>query len=378
MKKKTIINKGNYTMEPPEREERFEAIRAMGWEDAYHEYRRQWQVLPQERHVSAYPLLVDIELSSICNLHCPMCYTITEQFKRHVNAQLMDFELFKKIIDEIGGNVPALRLSFRGEPTLHPRFIDCIRYAKSRGIGEVSFLTNGSRLSPPYFQKIMEAGADWITLSVDGIGAAYEKIRSPLKFADTFNRIKAFHAIKLKAGACKPVIKVQTIWPAIRNTPEQYYNLIAPWVDLIAFNPLIDFNSHAEGVSYVDQFYCPQHYQRLVVGADGRVMMCANDENTEKPMGDAAKESISEIWHGKRLTAMRERHQSLEGFKQIGVCRRCYLPRAVDASETATVNGRQFSIANYTPPQTRLARQNIDRTDRHVIEATRQGSFPNP
>lgn len=350
MKRQTIIDKGNYSMESHEREERFDAMRAIGWEKSYHDYRRNWRMYPSERQVSAYPLLVDLELSSICNLKCPMCYTISDKFKQHVPAQVMDFDLFKKIIDEIGGKVPALRLSYRGEPTLHPRFIDCIRYAKTAGIGEVSFLTNGSRLAPPFFEEIMAAGADWITLSVDGTGAEYEQIRSPLKFVDTFERIKSIHAIKQKAGAARPVIKLQTIWPAIRRHPEQYYNLFLPWVDLIAFNPLIDFNSAADDLNCVDNFYCPQHYQRLVVGVDGRVMMCANDENTEEAIGNAAESSIQEIWHGRRLNAMRALHQSPEGFKQVDICRRCYLPRTVDTSETASVNGRIFSIPNYRPP----------------------------
>jgi radical SAM protein with 4Fe4S-binding SPASM domain len=347
MVKQTIINKGNYTMEPPEREARFNTIKAEGWEDIYDQYRQNWHLYAKDRHVSDYPLLVDVELSSLCNLSCPMCYTITSQFKRRVKAQLMDFALFKKIIDEIGGAVPALRLSLRGEPTLHPQFVDCICYAKRAGIREVSFLTNGSRLSDDYFRLIMEAGADWITLSVDGTGTEYEKIRSPLKFAKILNRIKSMHALKLETGRTKPVIKAQTIWPAIRHDPAQYYNLLAPWVDLIAFNPLINFNSRDDDIEYLDGFYCPQHYQRLVVGADGRVMMCANDENSEVIVGNATKESIWDIWHGRRLNTLRALHQSRHGFKQVGVCRKCYLPRAVDTSESAVVNGRRFVIQNY-------------------------------
>lgn len=351
--KETVIDKGNYTMEPPEREARFAAIQADGWEERYRQYRRNWRIFPQERRVSPYPLLVDVELSSLCNLKCPMCYTISDAFKERVRPRLMDFALFKKIIDEIGSYVPALRLSYRGEPTLHPRFVECIRYAKSAGIGEVSFLTNGSRLTPDYFGQIMEAGADWITLSVDGTGAEYEKIRSPLKFATMLERIKSFHALKTEASRRKPVIKIQTVWPAIRTDPAGYYNLLAPWVDLVAFNPLIDFHGQDDHICYLDNFYCPQHYQRLVVGADGQVMMCANDENSEEVLGNAIDESIKNIWHGRRLNAMRALHQSPRGFKQIGVCRRCYLPRAVETSETAVVNGRVFAVRNYVS-----ARQN--------------------
>src|SRR5260221_5241855 len=102
------INKGNYSMDTPEREARFEQFRGEGWETEYAAYRRNWTEYAQQQFVSEYPLLVDIELSSLCNLTCPMCYTITDEFKKQVNSTRMEWELYKRIIDEIGGHVPAI------------------------------------------------------------------------------------------------------------------------------------------------------------------------------------------------------------------------------------------------------------------------------
>ena len=180
------INKGNYSMDTSIREAKFEQYRGEGWESNYKDYREKWSSLAKSQVVSDYPLLVDIELSSICNLRCPMCYTITDEFNKVVNTTRMDFDLYKKIIDEIGGKVPAIRLSLRGEATLHPKFIDCISYAKERGIKEVSTLTHGGKLTLPYFEKMVKAGIDWITISIDGVGDVYENIRKPLKFNEFF------------------------------------------------------------------------------------------------------------------------------------------------------------------------------------------------
>ena len=60
----------------------------------------------------------------------------------------MDFDLFKKVIDEIAFKVPSIRLSLRGESTLHKNFVDCIKY-KENGIKEVSTLTHGFKLTIP-------------------------------------------------------------------------------------------------------------------------------------------------------------------------------------------------------------------------------------
>lgn len=341
------INKGNYSMDTPEREELFERYRAEGWEEEYREYRKNWVAFAKNKTISEYPLLVDAELASICNLKCPMCYTITDEFKEKVNVKLMDFKLFKKIINEITGKVPALRLSLRGEPTLHPKFVECIKYAKDNGIKEVSFLTNGSKLTSDFFGKVMEAGADWITISVDGMDDVYEGIRRPLKFRETLQKIIAIKETKRSHQSNKPVIKIQSVWPAIRENPEQYYNTFAPLADLIAFNPLIDYLGKDSEIVYDEDFSCPQHYQRLVIGADGLVMMCSNDEENLVAVGDANTESVHDLWHGERLGSIRELHKRKGGFRKLVPCRKCYLPRLTEDTEKAVVNGREFIVKNY-------------------------------
>lgn len=236
-----VINKGNYSFETQEREELFHQYKGEAWSEEYKEYRKNWEEYPKKLYVSKYPLLVDIELASVCNLKCPMCYTITDEFKQKVNAKFMSFDLFKKIVDEIAEDVPAIRLSLRGESTLHPKFIECIEYAKNKGIKEISFLTNGSKLDRENFIKMMKAGASWITVSFDGLREEYESIRRPLKYEENLNKIKEIKKIKDEFGSHKPVIKIQAIWPSIKNDPQEFYNTFEPYVDLIAFNPLIDF-----------------------------------------------------------------------------------------------------------------------------------------
>ena len=334
-------------MDTPEREAEFEARRGYGWEAGYADYRNKWSEYAKNQIIGDFPLLVDIELSTVCNLRCPMCYTITDGFKKDVKVTRMDWDLYTKIIDEIAGKVPAIRLSLRGEATLHKRFIDCISYAKKSGIKEVSTLTHGGKLTLPFFKKIADAGIDWITISVDGVGETYEKIRKPLKFDDLLGKIKAIKKYKDEHGLKRPVIKVQGIWPAIRENPKLYYDTLGPYVDLVAFNPLIDLLGKDTHIEYLENYTCPQQYQRLVIGADGLVMKCANDELNSEVVGDIKTETVHEIWHGEKLTAVRELHMRDRGFLESPVCKRCCLPRKT-ADEPAEIDGRSFSVKNYT------------------------------
>lgn len=346
MNDKTPINKGNYDMETAERNALFEKYRGEGREQEYRDYRNKWVTYAKEQYVSEWPLLVDIELSSVCNLKCPMCYTITEEFKSKINARLMDASLYYSIIDEIAEHVPAIRLSLRGEPTLHPQFVDFIKYAKQKGIMEVSFLTNGSKLTDSFIKQIIIAGADWVTVSVDGMAEEYNAIRKPITFHEIYHRLKRFHDIKQELGTHRPVVKIQGIWPAVRPNAEEYYNTFSPIVDQIAFNPLIDYLDKDEQILYEKEFCCPQHYQRIIIASDGQALMCSNDEDNMQVIGNRNTETIYEIWHGDKLNEIRMLHQKGK-FLEIPVCRKCYLPRATDENEKAYVNGREIIIKNY-------------------------------
>ena len=101
-------------------------------------------------------------------------------------------------------------------------------------------------------------------------------------------KIKAIKQYKIDNNLNRPVIKVQGIWPAIKENPQLYYDTFYPYVDLIAFNPLIDYldNDEDDKVDYIENFTCPQQYQRLVIGADGLVMKCSNDENNDEVVGN--------------------------------------------------------------------------------------------
>jgi MoaA/NifB/PqqE/SkfB family radical SAM enzyme len=221
-----------------------------------------------------------------------MCYTRTDEFKKLVKRQLMDFGLFKRLVDEcVKYRTYSIRISLRGEPFLHPDVIEMIRYAKNAGIKEVSSLTNNYRLTPEMFEQAMKAGLDWLTISFDGLGETYEWVRQPSKFEESSEKIREYKRIKDKAGSVKPVLKVQSVWPAIEDSAQEYYDFFEPYVDMIASNTLIDYLHKDKNIEYLEDFDCPVLYQRLAVSSDGKVI-CPNDELGECAFGDAHKESL--------------------------------------------------------------------------------------
>jgi len=347
------INKGQFRVSSRTKNFKFELHRGQGHLLSYIANRIKWHLYPRIHKVSRYPPHVDIEISSVCDLDCPMCYTTTEEFKKIAGRGFIDFDLFKKIVDECGQNgVYSVRISFRGEPFLHPKAFEMIEYAKTHGIKEVATLTHGGGLDEEKFEKLIDLGLDWLTISFDGIGETYDKIRAPLKFEDAVKKIKNYQQIKKRRKVVKPVIKVQTIWPAISKNPEEYYNIFNPIVDQVASNPLIDYLCNDTDILYEDNFTCPQLWERLVIASDGRALLCSNDELSEHIIGDLKKESVFEVWHGKKMTEARKIQIRHMGVQKIIPCKKCYLPRKTQ-TEYEKIDDRVVKIDNYIKrPQT--------------------------
>jgi len=274
-------------------------------------------------------------------MKCPMCYTVTEAFKASVPHVNMDFSLFKRVVDELADHhVFSIRLSWRGEPTLNRHFLDCVRYAKQKGIREVDSLTNALKLTREMFAELVDLKMDWLTISFDGVGSTYDEIRAPAKYPEMVDKIRCFSEIKKQKKSRKPVIRLQGIWPAIMRDPETYFDTFEPLVDEISTNTLLDYLHNDQNVEYLKDFVCPVPFQRLVIGSDGRAFMCINDELGRKPVGDVRSQTVHQIWNGPGLAEVRRVHMQNKGYETFAPCRQCYLPR-----KTVTV---PYKVGNRT------------------------------
>ena len=53
----------------------------------------------------------------------------------------------------------------------------------------------------------------------------------------------------------------------------------------------------------------------MVVGSDGKVMLCSMDEEGDHIVGDANLQTIYEIWHGEKMSKAREMHSKKMDLK---------------------------------------------------------------
>ncbi len=293
-----------------------ELRRSKGKRLAYLKNRWQWKYWPRNK-VPDFPLNIDIESSSQCQIACDHCF---RQYMPMNEDEHMSLDLFKKIAKECGEHgLFTLKFSMRGEPLLNPHIVEMVAYAKQCGIKEVWINTNGGKLSEELSRELMRAKVDWITMSFDGLRDVYESVRRPLKYNKQIERLRALRKARDELHPdCN--LNVQTIWSAIKDNPEEYVTLMKGIVDRVAINPDMDFEDFI--LEPDDEFVCPRLWQRMAITSTGNYLKCPSDFEMEEIMGNAWDMGVKEAWD---ILQGRQRELHLSGHKKDSeVCQKCH------------------------------------------------------
>ncbi|MFH1091999.1 MAG: radical SAM/SPASM domain-containing protein [Pseudomonadota bacterium] len=305
--------------------------RARGKTLDYLWFKLRWQKFPAWKIAPRFPLNVDIEVSSVCNLKCDHCF---RQYMDIGENDLMPLDMFRLIARECGRwGLFTLKFSMRGEPTLHPDLPEMVAYAKECGIKEVWINSHGGNITTKLAERLMRAKPDWITISFDGLGEMYESIRKPLKYGESLERLKILRQARdrYNPGA---MFNVQTLWSAIKHDPEEYRRVMSGLADRISVNA--DMNFKEIMLVPDEDFVCPRLWQRLAVTSRGHILKCPSDFRMEEILGSVQEMTLKEAWDQKQY---RERLRHLAGRKsESEVCNKCHhgakkVPRAVSSDK---------------------------------------------
>jgi len=294
---------------------------------AFKGYREEWNRAASEDYLPRIPLHVDIELSDACNLKCKMCVHGLGGMK---NVGFMDNDMAKGLISQCADiGVRSIKFNWRGESVINPFLPDAVKFTKEKGILEIQINTNG-QAREDIFIKCAENGIDRIIFSVDGFSAeTYEEIRTGGKYDRLLGNIHELLKWKLTEKKSRPFVRVQMVRTKINA--HEVNDFIKYWNSLVDDVRISDVMDRGQGgsLSVGDQITvgrrrCPQPFQRLVIGRDGRVSPCCADWNQDFVVGDIKKDDLITIWEGKKMEYMREMQRRNEHSK-IDICSNCYV-----------------------------------------------------
>jgi MoaA/NifB/PqqE/SkfB family radical SAM enzyme len=306
--------------------------------------RIKFRIYPKLLLVPDFPTHVDIEPASACQMRCPMCYTT---YMSDEKKGLMSFELFKKVVDQAyDGGAYSVRLSWRGESLLNDQFLEMVSYAKRKGIKEVAFLTNAERLTKNLIERLVDLEVDWISVSADGVGKVYEEIRAPAKFEETLEKIRYMKEYRDRNGKKKPLMRVQSVLSALSDNSTAYVSAWRGIVDRINFIADEKRDFEIREMAHDPFYVCPLPWQRITVAHDGKVHQCISDYAGYNIMGDANHQSLREIWHGEKFSALRVafvKHTYLPNYE---ACRNCS-DNVVTQERLIEIDGKRIKARQY-------------------------------
>ena len=100
-----------------------------------------------------------------CNSRCIFCLDTDTPRNVYLPAEEVRADLDRGL-DELGAEKVIIS---GGEASLHPEFVDFIRYARDRGYDRVQTVTNGFRFADrDFYARCMDAGLGEITFSLHG------------------------------------------------------------------------------------------------------------------------------------------------------------------------------------------------------------------
>lgn len=291
-------------------------------------YRLKWNYFPRLNIVPSFPLHVDIEVTDACNLRCIMC---VHGAGKPLKTGFIDHEFAKDMIRQVAtGGAYSVKLNWRGEPALYKKLPDLIGYAKKQGILEVQINTNGLPFSREAIEKIIKAGLDRVIFSMDGNTAeTYERIRIGGRFQKLVDNIEYFIATRKRLQSITPFIRVQMV--RMQSNQHEVEGFVDRWCGKVDDIRISDVTDRGQGnmLSVGDQITvgrrrCPQPWLRIVVSREGLVMPCCSDWYCRRVIGDAKRELLQTIWHGKKMKQFRKLVWSnkLDDFEP---CRSCFV-----------------------------------------------------
>ena len=273
------------------------------------------------------PAIYQIEPTNDCNLDCIMCPSRMISQKTY-----MPFDMFRKVVDEIADYARGIRLSYLGEPLLHPRLIDMIGYAKSQSRAKVTLFTNATLLTHKMSVDIVHSGVDEIVFSVDGATpSSFEMARRGARFEDVVRNIEDFLLFK---GGRKPTASVNFVKLKI-NEPEVglvkdywsnygcevHVSRLCTWSGQLGIEALSGNGSEREG-DLSDRCPCAELWYKAVIDANGHVLLCCNDFSSVRNFGNVKDQAIATLWNGDAIRDARAWHLGKQSQNSL-LCSSC-------------------------------------------------------
>jgi len=274
-----------------------------------------WQVTNMKPYCDYPPHQFFVEPTNVCNLRCEMC--IQDEMTR--TNGYMEFDLIKKIIDEVSVFNPYFDFCRQGEPLVHPKIVEMIEYAIRKGLTKTRLITNGKILRENISTRLIKSGLHKINISFNGYDReSYERYQKGSNFNKVMKNIINLLKLKYELGAKTPEVEISLVlYKDLKDKSEKYFDLFRQLpVDRIRVSKLISFLGSNEDKAldenikkeYKEWPSCKVPFRFYNINWNGDVTPCIVDYDSRYIVGNLKKSSVLEIWNNDKMQFFRDCH----------------------------------------------------------------------
>jgi len=293
--------------------------------------------------VWGYPLILMVEPTNICNLKCPMCPSGNGTMKRPLGK--LDFEHYKRLIDDIGDYILQVQLWNQGEPFINKNFLQFVTYASRKGI-MTQTSTNGHYIrSDEDAEKLIRSGLDQLIFSMDGTNKeSYQSYRVGGNFDLVLQTLGRITRVKERLRSKIPLVELQFI--IFKHNQHEIDEIIRLGkhfkLNRLSFKTAQVY-SQEQALIYLPETpeysrynydqtrhqmkgeienWCKRLWLNSTVNWDGRVSPCCFDKDATYSFGQLSDVTpFGTLWNSPENREFRRR--LVEDRNQIAMCRNC-------------------------------------------------------
>lgn len=285
------------------------------------------------------PYTLNIFITSYCNFKCNYCFHTlpkAERIEKYGPLTHMSLETFRATIDSLKNfpnKLKTILISGHGEPLLNPHVSEMVRYAVQSNMSErVEIITNASVLTHELSDALIEAGLNYLRVSVQGISAEKYKAISgvDIDFERFVEQLRYFYKRK-KGYNCKVYCKTMDV--ALDEGEEAvFYKLFQDICDIINIEKAVVFDEDVEyhgmeraklsknknstfggGIAV-----CPIPFYTVDVFQDGLISPCHVRNNIT--LGDVQTIGVYNAWNSLECRNLWLQLLSKEGWNRCCTC----------------------------------------------------------
>lgn len=297
------------------------------------------------------PYNVVIEPTNSCNLQCPLCSTgIGAQTRK---KGILEFENFKKLVDELKDTVLQLSLQNWGEATLVKDLPKMIKYAANNGI-YTRLSTNFSvKYNDQFFKELITSGLGILVIDLDGTDQkTYEKYRKNGNLELVLENTKKAVEIKKENSLKFPIIQSRMLVMKHNEHQIEDFRKLSKELNVdeielgnIQVNPNTAKHWLPSNQEFVYETYlkerkvtpCHWPWSGLTINWDGGVSPCCVIDDEKSDFGDVFEQGIKKLWNNEYYVSARSVFSKEKNNSKSTIC---------DICRNDTHNPNLFRIGN--------------------------------